>query len=227
MTYVMSDLHGRYEQYAKMLERIRFSEQDELYILGDVVDRGPQPIRILLDMSARPNVHPILGNHELMAIPLLAALSSAPPRTAEAETAMEKWLSDGGETTLAGFLGHSSDDRVRILDYLGSFVPYRELTVEGAQFILVHAGMDDFDPNRPLCTYSLRSLVTAHTDYTRRYFPDRYLVTGHIPTGLIAPGYGGRIYRANGHIAMDCGNGWGGTLGCLRLEDMEEFYVAP
>ena len=227
MTYVMSDLHGRYEQYAKMLEIIRFSEQDELYILGDVVDRGPQPIRILLDMSARPNVHPILGNHELMAIPLLAALSSAPPRTAEVEKTWEQWLSDGGETTLAGFLGLSSDDRVRILDYLGSFVPYRALTVEGAQFILVHAGMDDFDPNRPLCTYSPCSLVTAHTDYTRRYFPDRYLVTGHVPTGLIAPGYGGRIYRANGHIAMDCGNGWGGTLGCLRLEDMEESYVAP
>ena len=35
----------------------------------------------------------------------------------------------------------------------------------------------------------------------------------------------GRIYRGNGHIAIDCGAVWGGTLGCIRLEDLREFYV--
>ena len=76
MTYVMSDLHGRYEQYRRMLETIGFSDEDELYILGDVVDRGPRPIEILTDMSMRANVYPILGNHDYVAAYLLGRLSA-------------------------------------------------------------------------------------------------------------------------------------------------------
>ena len=40
MTYVISDLHGRYDLYLEMLERIQFSPEDTLYILGDVADRN-------------------------------------------------------------------------------------------------------------------------------------------------------------------------------------------
>ena len=41
MTYVMSDIHGEYEKYLKMLDLIGFRDEDELYVLGDVIDRGP------------------------------------------------------------------------------------------------------------------------------------------------------------------------------------------
>ena len=40
MIYVMSDLHGCFDKYLLMLEKIKLSEKDTLYILGDVVDRG-------------------------------------------------------------------------------------------------------------------------------------------------------------------------------------------
>ena len=40
MIYAVSDLHGCYEKYIKMLEKIQFRETDTLYVLGDVVDRG-------------------------------------------------------------------------------------------------------------------------------------------------------------------------------------------
>lgn len=43
MYYVMSDLHGCYKEYQKALEMIHFNAQDTLYVLGDVVDRGPEP----------------------------------------------------------------------------------------------------------------------------------------------------------------------------------------
>ena len=66
MIYVMSDLHGEYEKYIKMLELIKFSDEDELFILGDTVDRGERPIDILLDMMKRPNVYHLMGNHDLL-----------------------------------------------------------------------------------------------------------------------------------------------------------------
>ena len=234
MTYVMSDLHGRYEQYRRMLEVIGFSEADELYILGDVVDRGPEPVRILTDMSMRPNVYPILGNHEYMAEYLLAKLSAEITDdnaeghlTAEDLSALAGWLVDGGQTTLEEFRRLTPDERLGILDYLSEFSPYEELDVNGRRFVLVHGGLplEEFSPERPLWEYDEYELITAHTDYTRRYFPDRYLVTGHVPTGLIDPACGGRIFSRNGHFAIDCGNGGGGALGCLRLEDLAEFYV--
>ena len=64
MRYIVSDIHGCYEQYLALLEKIHFFEADELYVLGDVVDRGPEPIKVLQDMMKRPNVIFILGNHE-------------------------------------------------------------------------------------------------------------------------------------------------------------------
>ena len=232
MTYVMSDIHGNLARFESVLKQINLQAQDTLYILGDVVDRGPEPIRILMDMSVRPNVYPILGNHEYMAEYLLTKLSveitddnAEGHLTAEDLSALAGWLTDGGQTTLEGFRRLTPDEREGILEYLAEFSPYEELTVGRNRFVLVHGGLADFDPARPLWDYDEYELITTRTDYTRRYYPDRYLVTGHTPTGLIAPGCGGRIFRQNGHVALDCGNGWGGTLGCLRLEDFEEFYV--
>ena len=54
MTYAMSDLHGESGRYQAMLERIRFSPEDALFILGDVVDRGGiGGIDILRDVMAQ------------------------------------------------------------------------------------------------------------------------------------------------------------------------------
>lgn len=232
MTYVMSDLHGQYTLYREMLAQIRFSDEDELYILGDVVDRGPEPMKLLLDMSMRPNVFPILGNHDYMAEYLLHKLSAEITEencdthlTSSDIKAMSGWLIDGGQKTLEDFRNLTPEQRLDVLDYLAEFAPYEELTVGGNRFVLVHAGLPDFDPARPLSDYDERALLIERTDYSRRYYPDRFLVTGHTPTALIAPACSGRIYRANGHIAIDCGAVFGKALGCIRLDDFREFYV--
>ena len=43
MIYVTGDIHGCYAQYRRLLEQIGLRESDTLYVLGDVVDRGPEP----------------------------------------------------------------------------------------------------------------------------------------------------------------------------------------
>ena len=67
MIYVMSDLHGDYKKYLQMIEKIKLNNDDLLYILGDVIDRGDDGLKILFDMMKRPNIIPLLGNHEYMA----------------------------------------------------------------------------------------------------------------------------------------------------------------
>ena len=39
--YIMSDIHGLYDRYEAMLKKIDLKEDDRLYVLGDVIDRGP------------------------------------------------------------------------------------------------------------------------------------------------------------------------------------------
>ena len=80
MTYVTSDIHGCYDRYEKMLEKIGFSDEDMLYVLGDVLDYGPQPLAVLQDMSMRANVIPILGNHEFAAYEIINSNNRLRPR---------------------------------------------------------------------------------------------------------------------------------------------------
>ena len=42
----MSDLHGQFVLLQLMLNKIQFTDEDELYILGDIMDRGPNSIDI-------------------------------------------------------------------------------------------------------------------------------------------------------------------------------------
>ena len=40
-SYVISDIHGEYDKFLDLLQKTGLREEDTLYILGDVVDRGP------------------------------------------------------------------------------------------------------------------------------------------------------------------------------------------
>lgn len=62
----MSDIHGMYDKYIEMMDLIDLKETDTLYILGDIIDRGVNSMKILQDMMKRSNVFGIFGNHELM-----------------------------------------------------------------------------------------------------------------------------------------------------------------
>ena len=64
-TYVISDVHGCYDELMKMLELINFSEEDKLIIAGDYIDRGPQNLEMLRLIENTPsNVILLRGNHD-------------------------------------------------------------------------------------------------------------------------------------------------------------------
>lgn len=139
-----------------MLKLIQFKDTDTLYVLGDVLDRGPHGVKILQDKT----------------------------------------------------------------------------------FVLVHAGLRNFTPERALESYDLSELIFYKPNYDKVYFTDKYLVTGHVPTRVAYAGEQGKlveellpeerkdcIFYKNKHIVIDCGCSFGGRLGCLCLDTMEEFYI--
>ena len=56
MIYAVSDLHGCYGKYTKLLDRLNMTSGDSLYILGDIVDRGNDGIKILSDLVNNRNL---------------------------------------------------------------------------------------------------------------------------------------------------------------------------
>ena len=229
--YVMSDLHGNYEGFMSILEQIKFSEEDELYVDGDIVDRGKGGIKILQYMMMQPNIYPIIGNHEYALMQVLDFVTQE--ITEETISKIdEKTLQNiieyqniGGQVTLDEFHKLSKEEQQDIMEYLKEFAAYEEISVKGNKFVIIHAGFINFRPERKLDDYQLYELIFKAPDYEKVYFMDKYLVTGHLPTRAIEGAKPDEIYIANNHIAIDCASGYGGKVGCIRLDDFQCFYA--
>ena len=122
MTYVVSDLNGHLDVFRDLLEKISFSEKrDVMYVLGDIVDYGPQPMELVQDLSTRINVYPIAGDRDYTAARLLTAyekMLKTGERPADFAEEMADWIRDGGRTTMEEYRQLDDDDREGVLDYL-------------------------------------------------------------------------------------------------------------
>ena len=122
-TYVTSDAHGHVRALDRALELASIGPEDTLYVLGDVIDRGPDGCQILLDMMGRPNVLPILGNHEFTAAVCLPYLLEEVTDRSLADlddtrlAALQEWIVNGGGPTLRELQRLSRVERDDILDY--------------------------------------------------------------------------------------------------------------
>lgn len=233
-TYVIGDIHGELEQLKILLEDMQLESDDELYVLGDVVDRGEYPIESLQLLMNLPNCICLAGNHECMALSNLRLLSNEitddflDNLSLEAIGKLEDWMRyNGGGTTLSGFMNLSLEERQEILEFMENFELYVELEVCNQKYLLVHGGLDHFSEGKRLEEYTLEDFVWARPDYCVSYYKDTIVVTGHTPTQLILgndnPGY---IYQKYNHIALDCGACFSeqGRLAGICLETGECFY---
>lgn len=222
MIYAMSDLHGCYDLYIKMLEKIKLKDTDTLYILGDVVDRGDGGIKILQDIMNRKNVVPILGNHDYTCSTLLPKLKKKASK--EILEIFDMWLNDGGLATYQAFKKLSDKEKKDIMDFFECFSIFEELEVGGRKFFLSHT-VPSKEMMQDFASVDWRELIVGECEYDKVYFEDKYIVTGHTPTALIDFRSKCKILEINNHIAIDCGAVFMGTLGCICLDTLEKFYV--
>ena len=231
MRYIISDIHGCYDEYRELLKKINFSENDQLYILGDTVDRGPEPIKVLQDIMSRRNVTYILGNHDFLFLYFVRKLgvdfSGAENFSEEDMEDFQSYLKDGGRVTIEQFLMLSEAERKEICSYIKHAKAYDVLEHKDEKYILVHAGISEFEESKPLEQYQFLDFIYERIDYSKRYYSneDTFIVTGHTPTIYInnSPEYA--VYKGNGHIAIDCGCVFGGKLAAYCIETGQVMYV--
>lgn len=232
MIYVTSDIHGRLDRLKKLLDIISLSKEDKLYILGDLVDRGSEPIETIEFVMDHPQIEVIMGNHDEM---MLYSLKY------KDEVQTERWGRNGCEPTIEGFNKRSLEQQNRILNYLESLTYYK---IIDNKFLLVHGG---FEPDRLLQDMKEMSfeealiaqknrLVWVREDFLKNKALENIItVFGHSPRPYINRLFEieeelpYKIWHDNifkDKIGIDTGNCYEkGRLACLRLEDYKEFYV--
>ena len=224
MIYVMSDIHGQMGRFRSVMKQIDLQPEDTLYVLGDVIDRNADGVRILRELMAMPNVKMTLGNHELMMLQALHdtdeedAFSYIPP--------LYRWYNNGGLVTHE-YLKHLRKSlRAEIFSYLDALPVNLEVAVRGNRYVLAHAApVEDYpifdyryDNEREFAVWKrYRAGEPRKKNYT--------LIFGHTPTDYYQKAIPLEIWYGTNCIGIDCGCAYPyGRLACLRLDDMRVFY---
>lgn len=247
-TYVCSDIHGSFDLFKKMLKKINFSSSDTLYIVGDILDKGPEPMKLVDYCMNNDNINLLMGNHELMFI--------------KAYTEKNKesvWFSNGGFYTCQQFEELPGTQQDDIFEYIQELpVIIRHLYVEDREYYLSHATYYPYSLNNfgDIITMSeLGDNKTSDLLWARDYpfyeltFTEAFqehkkavLIAGHtaginlysLYKGNISSPKGFIFHSHHGHyINTDCGLAYRNNpvkrftprLGFLRLEDRKEFYI--
>ena len=217
-TYVLSDLHGQYNKFMDMLKLIKFNDNDKMYILGDIFDRGPDPLKILDYVICRKNIDFIPGNHEYMFLEFYNTYDA------------RLWSYNGGRTTMTQLMKRGEDYLKALYDYLTKL----PLVKVHDKFILTHAGLYLPKNQNQYTLQEILSLQNAEFNLwsrsninNERQYKDYTVICGHTPTLYVDPDqYQMSIVRRKGTIYIDCGATFSdGRLACLRLEDNKEFYI--
>ena len=169
MIYVTSDLHGiPLSQLQALLQKAGFSPEDTLFVLGDSIDRGEQGLELLLWMMEQYNVIHLLGNHEEMLLSASDFLLTPIGEDAENHMTEENMgilstmLSNGAQPTLTALkkLVHRQPQQAQLLlEYLQEMPLYDAVEVHGITYVLTHAGLGNFRPDKRLSQYTRQELL--------------------------------------------------------------------
>lgn len=226
--YVISDLHGEDYRFHAMLEQISFSDEDTMYVLGDVIDRFPS-IPLLKEILSRKNIVMLLGNHEYMCLQYYAPDADA--------LAIRRWDRNGNLPTKTALDAMPPAEREELLKRLAALPDHLRVTVAEKRFYLVH-GFPGSSTRERVWNRPTRDTVSP-------LLGDALLIVGHTPVTYLAvcseqeeaeyaarmaqEGEHARIFHGNGFLDIDCCCGYpqftARRLACLRLEDGAEYYA--
>lgn len=196
--YVTSDPHGHVRALDEVLSAVSLGEGDELFVLGDLIDRGPASLEVISLVRSLPNTHILMGNHEQLMLTALE-LSGAPgpegfdiSRFSPEEYAdWSAWMLNGGATTSEQLEQLSRDEYDELCAWMRDLPAYTVAETSSHVFALTHAGINasaaaDWraqHENESLCdTQTLAALLEQQTLDDLLWIREEFW---GFPTGLI------------------------------------------
>ncbi|MCR5611609.1 MAG: metallophosphoesterase [Clostridiales bacterium] len=233
-TFAISDLHGYpLEKFIALLDRVGFSGEDTLYVLGDVIDRnGDGGVGLLRYIMAQPNIEFLIGNHEDMLINCAYLFDEITDESLDRLSPMgmayyDRWMRNGGGVTLESLKKLHREEPYAFRDlmqFLKDAPACGGDTVGGRDFLFVHGGLKDFSPEKKISDYTYFDVLWTRPKLSDEYFDDIITVFGHTPTLYYGDEYRGKVIKTRTWINIDAGAADGLPPALLRLDDLEVFY---
>lgn len=230
----ISDIHGNLDALKGLLDLLKFSKEDILVLLGDLVEKGPknlETLRYIIDLTHEYEVYVVCGNCDAITKEIM---------NPEENHRLLSYLLLGCNSLLNEMLDeinvhlHSDSDLCIIKDLLLTNFP-EELNfimnlpdiIETKSFIFVHGGLTDSplerqEQNR---VRRMEEFLNHGTNF------NKYVIVGHWPVALYSrkyPNYNPIVCKDKKIISIDGGNivTPDGQLNAFIIPNMnsEEFY---
>ena len=176
--WIIPDVHGCAKTLRSLVESfIKLSKEDELFLLGDYIDRGPsskEVIDYLMDLQAQGyRIHCLKGNHEDYCVQAWEEDQHWHLLKPEVQ---RLWERVGAKETFKSFgVKRPREIPQAYIDWMRNLEYYHELE----HFILVHAGMN-FQAEHPFeDTHSMTRVRSFKVDFSKT--GGRRIIHGHIP----------------------------------------------
>lgn len=214
---IIGDIHGHYDGLMELLDAVSPEETDQVYFLGDLIDRGPNSAQVL-QFVQQSGYTSLLGNHEQL---LLEAFPNGQASAPE----LQAWLYSGGQSTLTSFENPSA--LLDQLDWIGALPTYLDL----GNIWLVHAGVNpdielEEQTNQEFCW-----IRDKFHSSIQPYFPDKLILIGHTITFTFPGVAAGELVKGNGWLDLDTGayhpkSGWLTALSIDTKETLTDSLLA-
>lgn len=209
---VIGDVHGHYDALISLLTAIAPDKDDEIYFLGDLIDRGPQSAEVV-NFVIKNKYNCLLGNHEVMLLDVLGTGEIMPQ-------AFQAWLHNGGYATVNSYGNKIPQEHI---DWLRTLPLYLDL----GDFWLVHAGLH---PQIPIEEQTSDQFCWIRDEFHAMitpYFEDKLIITGHTITFTLPGVRPGQLAAGEGWLSIDTGvyhhsQGW---LTALELNEPMVYQV--
>ncbi len=233
----ISDIHGHYSLFRELLENINFSKDDILFLVGDIIEKGPESLktlRYIIELCKNYTVYPVLGNVDAhRTINILDESDEANKTTIKIinlgksywngcffmDLCNELQIDINSEPDIIAAKKQIKEHFKRELDFFLSL----PTLIETEDFIFVHGGLPTNDISR-LNDYSSFDLMKNDNFINKGLHFDKYLLVGHWPTILYSeyfPMLSPYINTTQKIISID------GGCGIKQAGQLNAFIISP
>lgn len=169
MIYIMGPVNGNAKAYFAMKEKIEFSKEDKLYIVGDILfGNTVEPeecLFVLNDIMQSDNIELILGDHEYAYVMHEASIEE------EKKNFWYAKIQDciGGESFLNFMARLSERERKRYISFLISCEVSQLELIGGRWFYMIHGAPAECEDDN--ITGWQEKVVGSEMELTKDYYP--------------------------------------------------------
>ena len=178
--WVIGDVHGYFNTFQVLVEKLQLKEKDIVVTIGDLIDRGPTSANVVNYVKTTENFYSIRGNHEQMMIEGFDHSLFFKDRNIPAKI----WYHNGGRTTESSYITLYGND-TNACEQASEDIEWMktlptEIVLEDWRF--VHAGYDQNhdveEQDEDMHMYARKQFYTSK----HAIDPKRTILFGHTPT---------------------------------------------